>query len=253
MAFDRYRSIRQKCVKVSSILRDISTLIGAIEGRWVKLETGETVTPGLGLVHEARQLINYARYVQQGIFRIVAIGACKTGKSAFLNALLGEHVFPSAKELTTGVVTNLAYGPLQTVMIYEEGREQLYPISIDTFMHNFTLNRKTMSLLDSHGFIETTLKRVKYAQIEHSSPLLGHCMRLTDTPGINVSTNRPIVTPLFLRRKDVAITVTLNAMHPFPKDVQAYLKETFEAKKHSRWKPGETAVSSGFMGRSGCS
>ncbi len=227
MNVDQYSGIKQKCLKVCSILRDISTLIGVVEGKWVKLETGDTVMPGLGLTHDATHLVNCANYIQQGILKIVVLGMCKTGKSTLLNALLGTDLLPTDKRPITAVVTNVVYGSSKEVMIYEEGKELLYPIDWDVFTRDFILNQKTIHAIDAQSNIETTLKAIRYAQIEASSPLLNHCIRLTDTPGLNVSINRSIVTPSFLKRSDTAIIFLLNAMHPFPRDVQAYLATTF--------------------------
>jgi GTPase Era involved in 16S rRNA processing len=224
---DRYTGVKQKCIKVNAILRDISTLIGAEDGKWVKLETGDTVMPGLGLSHDATHLVNCANYIQQGIFKIVVLGMCKTGKSTLLNALLGARLLLTDKRPITAVVTNVVYGSSSEVMIYEEGKEHLYPIDWSSFTRDFSLSQKTINSIDTQGNIETPLKRIRYAQVEHSSSLLNHCIRLTDTPGLNVSINRSIITPTFLKRSDTAIIFVLNAMHPFPREVQTYLTMAF--------------------------
>lgn len=218
-----YEVAHQKGLKLISLLRDIAILIGEQRQTWVTLENGGTTMPGLGLISEATHLLNCAAYIRQGVFKIIVLGTCKTGKSTLLNALLGEQIFPAHPYPTTGVVTHLVHGLQDEVMVYEEGKGQLYPVSWATFINSFVLSRADVSTLDAQGHIDSRLKNIRYVQLERDYPLLAHGVRLTDSPGVEVNINRPIVTPSFLKRTDTAIIVVLNAVRPLTKEVKTFL------------------------------
>jgi GTPase Era involved in 16S rRNA processing len=226
-----YSNGKQKCEKIASILRDVSVLIGKPKHSWVMLEMGGTVMPGLNLANEAAHLINCVNYIQQGIFKISVLGGCKTGKSTLLNALLGAQFLPAAPPPTTAVVTNLVYGEHSEVMIYEEGKEHLYPVPWNVFAEDFILSKSDIHTIDAQGYIDSRLKHIKYAQVERQYPFLANGVRLTDSPGLEVSINQPAVTPSFLKRPGVAVIVVLNAMHPFPKHVRTFLATVLGSKR----------------------
>lgn len=218
-----YNLTKRKCEAIVSVLRDIAILIGEKKETWVRLGAGDQIMPGVGLLNEAVHLTNCVKYLQQGIFRVVVLGSYKTGKSTFLNALLGSKLLPALPQPTTAIVTHVLYGGHGEVMIYEEGKSQLYPVRREVFYENFTLSRADISTLDDQSRIDSRLKHIYYAQIESQHPLLASGIHLIDTPGLGVSVARPLVTPSALKRSDSAILFVLNAVKPFPRDVQTFL------------------------------
>jgi GTP-binding protein EngB required for normal cell division len=116
-------------------------------------------------------------------------------------------------------------------MIYEEGKEQLYPVSWEVFTENFILSKADINTIDAQGHMDSRLKHIYYAQVEGQYPLLANGVRLVDTPGLGVSISRPIATPGFLKRSDAAIIVVLNAVKPFPKDTQTFLSTVVGSKR----------------------
>ena len=54
MENDGYASTKRKCNRFCALVREVSTLVGIPKQRWLTLETGEMVLPGLGLVEDAR-------------------------------------------------------------------------------------------------------------------------------------------------------------------------------------------------------
>ena len=219
----QYTTIRQMYRTVGTLLRDIAEIIGEVTDSWTRLEMGEMIMPGLGLVQEATHLINCIRYLQQGPCKIYVLGACNSGKSTLINSLLGTSLLPVSHHPTTAVVTHITYGPQQQALIYEEGKDKLAPISWPAFTRDFILPWDSSGITNAQGKIVSPWQHVKYMLVEAPHALPEYGVRLIDTPGLNVHLSHPVVTPYMLKRLDTLIIVVLNALHPFPDEVQALL------------------------------
>ena len=88
---------------VAKGLRDMATLIGPETGVEITIG-GQQVTPGLGLIDAAEDLLARAAELEEGVLRIAVAGVAR-GKSTLVSALLGKEVLPAGKDTTTLVPT----------------------------------------------------------------------------------------------------------------------------------------------------
>lgn len=117
---------------------------------------------------------SYAVEVQPNFnnkFRIVVIGEFSRGKSAFINALLGQHLLPSGIVPNTKVFTTIVYGDTLKYRIYLKGMSVPQKISQDEF---FAMN-SGFADSDDFSFIERT---------EISCALCKDNVEMLDTPGV---------------------------------------------------------------------
>lgn len=114
------------------------------------------------------------RRLEEGRFRVGIVGEFSSGKSTFLNALLGEAILPSSVRPTTCSIGHLRWGEAKAVVIrYDDGRpdEQRPLDELEQFVTEKS-NPKNR-------------RRVREVEIEYPLPLLRQGVELVDTPGVS--------------------------------------------------------------------
>jgi GTPase Era involved in 16S rRNA processing len=218
--------------KIVPILRDISVLVADPIQQAVTLETGNTLMPGLGCTREAAFLLDCVTRIRQGIFKVLALGAFKTGKSTLLNALLGDTVFPASPLPTTAVMTELAYGECDEIVIYEKAKEHPYLVSWEEFRNYYTLLKAEIGAIDSRGHITSELQSIEYAQAESQHSFLANGVQLIDMPGLGANSDQASTAGRALKLPETALLFVLNAMNPFSEDVEGFLATAFRSRRH---------------------
>ena len=130
-----------------------------------------------------------------GLLTVAVIGDFNSGKSTFINALLGRKLCPAGDEPTTASVTHFIHGDKERVWLEREGTR----LSIT--------KAKYMSLV-SHKKVGDRKADTFYMSVD--SRVLEH-IRLVDTPGFNApppNTNDTKVTEGAVAAADVLFVVT---------------------------------------------
>jgi GTPase SAR1 family protein len=115
-------------------------------------------------------------------FSIVVIGEFSSGKSTFLNALMGERYLPSYKRETTATINYLKHKDLANngdkclVITYNDGRKEELNLSFEAIQKYTTTDDKDK--ID-------VAKEIKYIEIFIDSKFLKDNTMLVDTPGLN--------------------------------------------------------------------
>ncbi len=114
------------------------------------------------------------RRLEEGRFRVGIVGEFSSGKSTFLNALLGEAILPASVRPTTCSVGHLRWGETKAVVIrYEDGRpDEQRPLSE---LEQFVTEKGNPK----------NRRQVREVQIEYPLPLLRQGVELVDTPGVS--------------------------------------------------------------------
>ena len=133
----------------------------------------------------------------QAPLTVVIMGEFKTGKSTFINTLLGEDCLKSDVTPATAVVTKLKYGDKKTLVAHfsdESYRE--YPIEM-------------LDVLSAEGDPEGKKLRsqIRYLELSMPNPILKNLI-LVDTPGLNADNPlHTIATREFMNRADLVLWV----------------------------------------------
>jgi len=121
--------------------------------------------------------------VESGIFSIVVIGEFSSGKSTFLNALMGEKYLPSYKRETTATINYIrhkehAINNKCLVIHYNDGRQ---PESFDE--PSFDIIKKYTTTEDKEQL--NVAKEINHIDLYLDSKFLNDNTILVDTPGLN--------------------------------------------------------------------
>ena len=122
---------------------------------------------------EAQKLDSYIEHIKQPLF-IMVMGEFSTGKSTFINALVGKKIAVVDALPTTAVITKLCHGDSEKVMVYyRDGSEHEY--EPDEF------NRLTA---ESDAEANAQHEKIDYVERAVPIPVLRD-MTVIDSPGLN--------------------------------------------------------------------
>ena len=105
--------------------------------------------------------------------QVAILGQFKSGKSSFINSLIGENILPVGVIPVTAIVTQLKYGTVPRLMIkFNDGNE------VVTTLEN-------LSLYVTEKLNPGNTKKISHAIIEHPKLSAFKKITLVDTPGLN--------------------------------------------------------------------
>jgi len=132
-----YAQLKELTGELVQATEDVAELIGeektALSGFY----------PGLGRTEEAEMFRSKARILSKGLFNLMTLGAFKTGKSTFVNAIVGLKVVKTKTVACSAVVTEITKGSdtEHATIHYRNGRTpsriSLEKFIKDTFLGNF--------------------------------------------------------------------------------------------------------------------
>ena len=185
------------------------------------------VAKSLGLSGEVQKLQKTAHQLDSDSFKTLIIGEFKRGKSAFINALLGQEVLPSYAIPCTAVINEIKYGPEEKAILHFANP---FPESTP-----FKLARDVQKHIDAHRSdgeippMEIPPGRLKefvtipnpakdqaesvfespYKKVElfWPLPLLKNNIEIIDSPGLNENKSRTLITTDYLGQADAIIFV----------------------------------------------
>lgn len=216
----------------------------------------------LSLSERADAFHNLQEILQNDVLKIQVVGAVKNGKSSFTNALVGESILPVDDIPCTAVVSEVKYGedkkaivhfcsPLPMGLLDEipqatrayiekynfgknaEGKDvQIPPLEVpyNELSKYVAIPEPTMDILfDSEKLAEYKAKidqesPYDVAELYFPAEMLRNGVELVDSPGLNESPKRTVVTLNYLEKADAAIYL-LDATHPFTEDDKKVIED----------------------------
>lgn len=212
---------------------------------------------------ERAKLYTFLRnQLRDDTLKIQIVGTVKNGKSSFTNALIGEEVLPVDDIPCTAVVSEVKYSPEKKAVVnfctplplglideipastrdyikkHNMGRDangapcQIPPLQIpyDKMSEYVSIPEPTPDIL----FNEEAFKRYRdkidqespydVAQLFHPAVILKDGIEMVDSPGLNESPKRTIVTLNYLKKADAAIFL-LNTTQPVTETDKAVIEE----------------------------
>jgi ribosome biogenesis GTPase A len=146
-------------------------------------------------------------------FTVAVVGEFKTGKSTFVNALLGVDVVPTDVLPATATLNRMTYGLESSIEVrYKDGRTQ--SVEFDKLKEFVTKEYVDTDLLES----------LDEVVVHHPAPYLLNNVDIIDTPGLNDESSMTSVTLSVLPRIDAAILV-ISGLSPFSEYTRQFLEE----------------------------
>lgn len=176
---------------------------------------------GLDMHDEHIKAMQLEDLIRQDTFKVLVLGEFKTGKSTFINALLGEAVLPSYAVPTTAIINEIKWGEKRQALLHFRDEEKA-PLDIP------------VDQLEDYVVIKSSEEEVASSPYSHvelfwNLDLCHHHVEIIDSPGLNESEVREKVTVDYLRKVD-AILFVMTALRVGPslseKETLALLEAT---------------------------
>jgi len=161
--------------------------------------TGNTEVSG-------KRIENVREQLNSGELSVAVVGEINRGKSTFLNALLGEVVFPSRTMVCTAGVTVLDHGDEpRAEVVYEDSTTE----DID-----LTGAPPAQVLKEVVSRSNKDVQDIQVTRVWYPNPFTGNGLVLVDTPGVNDPDHwREEITYSYLAEAD-AVIMLLDPMQP---------------------------------------
>jgi GTP-binding protein EngB required for normal cell division len=183
-------------------------------GRWDGVETLreicaafriETLAPQIEALLDARK--------HSGMVDVAVLGQFKTGKSSFLNSLIGRDILPVDVLPVTAVVTRIGFGPSDRMTVHRvTGEVEEYPVER---IAEFVTERQNPD----------NEKRVSLVDLLVTSSEAWEGIRFVDTPGLGSIFYHNTQASLDWLPKVGTAFVAVSVNHPFSVQDLALLKE----------------------------
>lgn len=154
---------------------------------------------GLELPDDAEIARTLKQTVLRDTFKVMVIGEFKTGKSTFINALLGGEVLPSYARPCTAVVAEVKYGEeKRAILHWNEESKPPFEVPVDELEQYVVIQQD-----------EAEVRESPYSKVElyWPLPILEQNVEIIDSPGLNENEIREKVTLEYLRRVDAILFV----------------------------------------------
>jgi len=139
-------------------------------------------------------------------FKVLVIGNFKTGKSTFINALLGADILYTAAPPATAFVTEIKFGcPPRALLHYKKehmnGHDGPRQISIEDLHEEIRIKDYEQDLAQQDC-------QYDLAEVFYEVDLCRHGVTLIDSPGLNEAESRAKITLDYLPEVDAAVFLT---------------------------------------------
>ena len=155
--------------------------------------------------------------LQSGELIVTVAGQINRGKSTFLNALMGNNIFPSRASVCTAGVTVLDNGESPSAeVVFNNGNKEKIDLT----------GGEPAKILAAHiSRTNENVREISSLNIKYPNPFSGNGILLVDTPGVNDPENwREEITYNYLSASD-AVIMLLDPVQPLSKSEVEFLKD----------------------------
>ncbi|MGH4120837.1 dynamin family protein [Clostridium sp.] len=194
-----------------------------------KLNEVSEVALSLGIEKTANHLHKSISELMDEKFRIVVVGEFSRGKSTFINALLGNSIFPSFVRPTTTILNKVSYSETPIYRIFLRDKNSTCKIITKEQFKNVVAPKEPIMGDESSEYeYENALKEISnisFADIGYPTELCKGGVEIVDTPGTNdLDPAREEITYKFIPESDVAIML-LSANQILAESEMKFLKD----------------------------
>lgn len=161
-----YKEINEQCLKGVEVFEKAKKLI----------DNGNNDSVYQSLASQLREYQN--RFAEQKLTVLIA-GEVSTGKSTFINSLLGTDILSTATEACTNVPSKIVYGDEEKILVHFSADDKG-----GTIKEPLIISREEVSDYSTETLNKENQKKVEYIEIQTKSPLLAEGLAFIDTPGL---------------------------------------------------------------------
>ena len=157
-----YEKANIKCIQDKHFFNAASEVMPKIRDKFADIEST------LGKYTDTKLICKYKDVVKPSI-SLCVMGTYSTGKSAFINSLIGEEILPSASEPTTAKVYKIYCDEKYQIRFWFDGSECLLTFEGETYKSNsngdMEIIEEFQSIVESEG--------LHHNEVSHMSEVLG--------------------------------------------------------------------------------
>ncbi|WP_173275787.1 dynamin family protein [Paenibacillus sp. NEAU-GSW1] len=188
------------------------------------LEELEAAAIRLQFNRKAEDLSAAVKRMKDDQFEVMVVGEFSSGKSTFINALLGTDVLPTAITPCTALLTRIAYGTEQNIRIIKRdgGEERLSKEAFRQLIAPDIPDDNEEDRLRARREAER-IASIAYADVQMPTSLGSDGVILIDSPGTNdMDAAREAITNHYIPSSDAAIFV-IHGMRPLTQSEKSFL------------------------------
>lgn len=174
---------------------------------------------------ENADLIQRVKVWGAGIFRVVVMGEIKSGKSSFINALLGvENLVPTASDVATSTIYKIRYG-----------RENAYRVHFEekTGLKAANISAEEVAAYGTEAGNPGNEKQVDFIEVICNADILKDGLVIIDTPGLGgLFKEHKKITWQHVPKADAVFFVTDSNRNPISHAELEHLKTVREITPH---------------------
>lgn len=165
------------------------------------------VLQSLGMTEKMTALDEVKERVQSNTFKVLVVGEFKTGKSTFINALLGEEVLPSYSLPCTALITSVKWDDKRRALLHFKqsvAGDARKPVQIPVEELEEYVTIKDFDKMDEEA------RQSPYSHVELFCPLdylRRYDVEIIDSPGLNENPYRKQITEEYMKRADAVLFV----------------------------------------------
>lgn len=151
-----------------------------------------------------RQLDQLELRLNENRLKIAMIGAFSSGKSTFINALLGQKIVKSAKRACTAAVTEICHGPVNEIRVkMKDGHVKQFPTNTE----QAAIDAEFTGFLEKYQADNTYAEQVESIRVVLQKDILDNDAILLDTPGFNsgVDIHQEVIERVLSREADAGV------------------------------------------------
>ncbi len=203
-------------ITVEKFRETMKKISDRVAGEKVLLEKNNIPVAGLGR-NEGIDIIQ--NKCDEDLFRLLVMGIFSSGKSAFINVLLGEKILPENALPTTALITEIYYGKEKRVVMYPKagggwaGGDEPFDIepTLEEIKKYCTINNKNgLNTKEANVVSSVFEKMVVYWPLD----ILEGGVCIIDSPGIDDPYQNDYIVKEYIPKAD-AILYCMNSMHAF--------------------------------------
>lgn len=207
------------------------------------IEGTEPLIETLDAPHVVTRLRELSEKTSSDTFKIMIVGAFKTGKSTLINALLGEEVLPAFATPTTAIINEVKYGPEPRAVLHflDPQPEKLYDGVPEKALAHIQAHQGEkippielpVDEIEDYVVIpmgmehDEASKQSPFSRVELFWPLeiLKNGVEIVDSPGLRENPARTQVTMSYLSQADTVV-FAISALSAGSKDETDFLADT---------------------------
>src|ERR1700722_1324848 len=181
-----------------------------------------------------------ARHADQSLY-LAVVGEFSSGKSTFINALIGEPLLPTSAAITTAVPPELAPGAAPEVRLQLAGAERTWVLPRDNAALRKELGRRGVSAqipADARDALKSLVVSDEIGALVSSvrytcqGDFLGEDIVVIDTPGLDASDDHDLIAQRVVADRADAFVVLTASNSAFRRYLEGFLRSSLKEHLH---------------------